>query len=226
VLFWSSLFAWGNVPYVVAMGAAVGFALLQLTGILGALAGDGDGDAHGDMDADADGDVDTDADADGDSDGDGAHGGLAHALLVGVGVGKAPLFVLGETFAIVFAIAGIAMNVPYAKGGAPAYTLLWTLPLALVVAFVATRLLASALGRLLVGAGEASSRAELVGLSGVVISSRVDREFGEVRLRDKNGHVVRVVCRSESGEIGEGREVVVVDEDARDHRLVVTPLTP
>jgi hypothetical protein len=245
VSFWSSLFAWGDVPFAVALGVAFGFALLQMSGILGALSGgadvdggaDGDADAHVDVDGGAHVDVDGDADvhvdghADGDGDADGhdheagqaAPLGWMHALLVGVGVGKAPLFVLAETFTVVFALAGIAMNAPYGQAGAPPHSLAWTLPLALLTAFFTTRGVAGILGRLL-GGGEASSRAGLVGLSGVVISRRVDNEFGEVRLRDRSGHVVRIVCRAETGEIPEGREVVVIDEDARDQRLVVAAL--
>ncbi len=52
--FISSLLAWANVPFTVALGVAVGFALLQMTGLLGLLAGGGDheGDADGGHEAD------------------------------------------------------------------------------------------------------------------------------------------------------------------------------
>src|SRR5262249_17704445 len=125
------------------------------------------------------------------------------------------------------ALAGLAMNtVALSRMGAvPTYTLAWTLPLAILAGYLATRLLGTWLARTLAGREqEATSRAELVGLAGVVISSRVSPEFGEVRVRDKSGHVVRLVCRTHGGEIAEGQDVVVVDEDAADGRLVVAPL--
>jgi hypothetical protein len=233
----SSLFAWGNVPFVVALGVAVGFGLLQMSGVLGALAGDADADADADGDVDvhahvnveadahADVDGDGDADTDGDGDADAGHVSPLHLVLGALGVGKAPLFVLGETFGVIFGVVGLALGVPYASsGGPPSGALVWTLPVSLAAAGVATRALASLLGRLLAGAGEASSRADLVGLAGVVISTRVDADFGEVRLKDRSGNVVRVICRAEAGEIAEGSEVVVVEEDDRDRRLVVAPL--
>lgn len=216
------LLTWENVPFVVALGVAVAFALLQMSGVLGALAG------HADVDVHADADVDVDADADGGHDGDhDSHGGLGSAVLAHLGVGKAPLFVLGETFLVTFGITGIAWNaLRLGKPGHGAGALAVELLLATAVGLLATRALAGALGRVLGEGSEASSRADLVGVAGVVISTRVDREFGEVRLRDRSGQVVRVICRAEGEAIPEGREVVVIDEDPRDQRLVVAALDP
>jgi membrane protein implicated in regulation of membrane protease activity len=203
VSFWSSLIAWANVPFTVALGVAVVFAMLSLSGVLGWLAGDGD-DADG---HDADG-----HDADGDAD-DGDHDDGAE--------GKLPMSVAWQTFSAVFGVVGLAMNTPFlSRGGAPAMSLLWTLPAAAFVAWIVTRLAGRVLARFTSGS-EATSRQELVGQAGVVISTRVDGAFGEVRIKDKHGHVLRLVCRSET-EIPEGHEVVVVDADA--DRVVVAPL--
>ena len=235
---WSSLLAWGNVPFTIALGVAVLFATLQMSGLLGLLAGDadGDGDADADVDADvdahvevdahADVDADADADADADGDADAEHGGFGRAVLASVGAGRVPLIVLFETFTLSFAFTGIAINTfSLARlGGVPPVSLAWTLPIAILAGYLATRFLGSWLAGILADkAQEATSRAELVGLAGVVISSRVSKEFGEVRLRDKTGHVVRVVCRAHGADIAEGREVVVVNEDEADGRLIVAP---
>src|SRR5262249_44809754 len=66
VPFVSSLLAWANVPFTVALGVAIGFALLQMTGLLGLLAGGGDhdGDADGGHEADHEVDGGHEADAD------------------------------------------------------------------------------------------------------------------------------------------------------------------
>jgi hypothetical protein len=211
VVFVASLFEWSRIPFVVALGVAFAFALLQMTGALGLLAADGD------VDADGDGDVDADADADHDADGE--HEGAGGAILRQIGVGKAPLFVLGETFAVTFGVIGLALDAVLGV-----HALVWSVPIAALVALGATRMFAGAIARILGRSAEASARADLVGTAGVVISSRVDAEFGEARLRDRHGQIVRVICRAEGDAIPEGREVVVVDEDERDHRLVVAAL--
>jgi membrane protein implicated in regulation of membrane protease activity len=247
VPFVSSLLAWANVPFMVALGVAVGFALLQMTGLLGLLAGGGDheGDADHDVDggheadheADAghDTDADHDADADGDNDHDHDHDadqdespGLGQQLLVGLGVGRVPLSIIWQTYAVAFGFAGFAANTVYLSqaGALPAHNLLWTVPGAAVFGYLATRVLARAVGRLVSNpAQEATTRKQLVGHSGVVISTRIDAEFGEVRVKDKTGHTLRVICRTRDGDpIPEGREVVIVDWDREGDRLYVAPL--
>ena len=67
-----------------------------------------------------------------------------------------------------------------------------------------------------IGSWARSGRAQLVGQIGVVISSRVDQHFGEVRIRDKTGHDVRVICklsRASADPASEHENVVVVDYD-------------
>lgn len=235
--FLSSLLAWANAPFTVALGVTLGFALLQMTGLLGVLAGgdhEGDHDADADVDADADHDVDADHDADADheADGDDAdHEGegqsFGQALLAGLGVGKVPFSIIWQTFGITFAATGILANVVYqaSRGALPAVTLAWTVPSALVMGYVVTRVFARALGRVVSDPKqEATSRAQLIGSSGVVISSKVNAEFGEVRVKDKTGHTVRLICQTREGIIAEGKEVVIVEYDRDKGRIFVAPL--
>jgi hypothetical protein len=117
----SSLVAWANVPFTVALGVALGFALLQMTGRLGLLAGGGEhGGDHehdvdcGDHEADVDHDTDADHDHDQDHDADQEESpGIGRQLLVGIGVGHVPLSIVWETFAVAFGFAGIAANTVY-----------------------------------------------------------------------------------------------------------------
>lgn len=241
--FLSSLLAWANAPFTVALGVALGFAILQMTGLLGLFAGGGDheGDADHevdhevDADADADGDADADHDADADQDHDADHDsdaddhGFGQQLLSGLGVGKVPLSIIWQTYSVTFAFAGIAANTVYlnSAGALPLVTLAWTLPGALVFGYLVTRVLARAIGRVVADPKqEATSRKQLVGQTGVVISSKVNDEFGEVRIKDKTGHVVRIICRTRVSEdiIAEGREVVIVDYDRAGEHLYVAPL--
>jgi membrane protein implicated in regulation of membrane protease activity len=246
VPFLSTLLAWANVPFLVALGVAVGFAFLQMTGLLGLLAGGGE---HGDHDVDADHEVDADggheadadhdADADGDNDHDADHDndhdadheqspGLGQQLMAGLGVGRVPLSIIWQTFAVAFGFAGVVANTIYATraGALPALNLVWTLPGAAIFAYLVTRTLSRALGRVVADPRqEATTRKQLVGHAGVVISTRIDAEFGEVRVKDKTGHTLRVICRTRDGSpIPEGRDVVIVDWDRDGDHLYVAPL--
>jgi membrane protein implicated in regulation of membrane protease activity len=228
-----SLFVWANLPYAIAFTVAVLFALLQMTGVLSLLAGgdhEGDHDHDVDADADADHDVDTDADHDGDADvdGDGDHD-LGDKILIDLGVGRIPFSLIWQTFAMAFGVGGLAVNALYiGRGGvlAPG-TLAWTVPIALLFAYGATRAVSRLLGRVIASPDQdATSRQGLVGTTGVVISTRVNDEFGEVRVKDRTGHFVHLVCRTREGEppILAGREIVIVEYNPDNGRLLVAPL--
>jgi len=234
------LFAWANAPYTIAAGIAMLFALLQATGVLGLLAGGGDHDtdvdADADMDADADADVDADHDVDAEHEHDVDHDqdheadgrGIGAILLAPLGIGKIPFSLVWQMYAIVFAVTGLALNARTAApdGSVPLLTLAWTAPISLFTGYLAVAALARVLGPVLSSkAQEATSRAELVGQTGVVISSRVSAEFGEVRVKDKTGHDLRVICKLAAGvrEPKEHEEVVFVEyDDAKG--LLVSPM--
>jgi hypothetical protein len=215
--------SWGNAPFAIAMGVVGVFALLQATGLLGLLAGDGDAE-H-----DVDHDVDADHDADGDHDGDGGDRGWVNAFFGALGVGTIPLSMIWQTFALVFGAVGFACNLRYfgQSGGPPILSLAWTAPAGMVSGFFAVSAVTRFLGPVLSSKGqEATSRAQLVGQIGVVISSKVDHDFGEVRIRDKSGHDLRVVCKLTKGARiapTEQQSVVVVDCDDQG-ALLVAPI--
>jgi hypothetical protein len=231
------LVAWANVPFAIAAGVAAVFALLQVTGVLGLIAGGGDdhdvdADVDHDMDADHDVDADHDADADRDADAHASHGrSFAVAALAPLGLGKIPLSVMWQTFCIAFALVGFALNARYLGGDAgvpPVHSLAWTMPFSLLAGAFCVAGVARVLGPVLsTKEQEATSRAQLVGQIGVVISSRVDRDFGEVRIRDKTGHDIRVVCKLAQGAKRaptERQNVVVVDYEPDRGELLVEPL--
>ena len=226
--FLQSLFVWANLPYAIVFTVAILFALLQMTGVLGLLIGGSDHDADADHDHDIDADADHDVDADHahDHDHDASLGGK---ILVDLGAGRVPFSVLWQTFAVTFGITGLALNTLYfGRAGALApSTLALSLPASLLVAYLVTRTASRLLGKVVAPSGEeATSRRNLVGCSGVVISTRVTSEFGEIRAKDRAGHFVHVICRIREGEpvLGAGREVVIVDYDSKDGRIFVAPL--
>jgi hypothetical protein len=189
--------AWANAPFTVSFGIATGVAALQASGATSLLVGDHDADGEGEGAEDA---------------GEGADEGPSHDAL---GIGRIPSSLAWQTGAIAFAIAGWALNARWLPGGEPPpTTLLWTVPAGLVAALASLAGAARLLGPLL-SPPEATSRSALIGREGVVISSRVTPEFGEVRIRDDLGHDLRLICALAPGaaEVGEGRAVVVVDVD-------------
>jgi hypothetical protein len=226
------LLAWANVPFAVAAGIAGLFALLQVTGVLGLLAGGGDG---GDADHDVDHDVDHDADADHDHDGDhdNDHEGegrtWAAAILGPLGFGRIPFSLIWQTYALAFAAVGVALNLRFIdRGGPPLDTLVWTIPAGILGGYLAAAFVARVLGPVLSSTEQdATSRAELIGQMGVVISTKVDAEFGEVRIRDRSGHDLRVICKLASGAKTtptEHQSVVVVEYSEERGELYVEPL--
>ena len=226
--------AWANAPFAVAAGIALLFTLLQVTGVLGLIAGGGDHDADADADADGGGAHEHDADGghahehDGEDEGGGR--GLEHAFASPLGFGKVPFSVIWQTYAIVFAVTGFALNARYVDhaGGPPLVSLAWSVPASLAVGYAAVAILARLLGPVFATkAQEATSRADLVGQMGVVISSAVDSEFGEVRIRDKTGHDIRVICKLAKGgkrvRVAEHESVVIVDYEPTRGELLVAP---
>jgi membrane protein implicated in regulation of membrane protease activity len=232
----SSLFVWANLPYISVFTIAVVFAILQMTGVLGLLVGDSDHDADADadhdVDADADHDVDADGDHDADADNDADHeqdGGLGDKILIDLGVGRVPFSTLWQAFAITFGISGLALNslVLAPRGFTTPSTLAVTLPIALVISYLVTRTLTRVLGRALAGEHEeASSRKDLIGSTGTVISSQITNDFGEIRVTDKAGRFMHLICRIREGEksIPLGREVVIIDYDGQTGHIFVSPL--
>lgn len=230
---WEFLVAWPNVPFTIAVGATLLFALVQASGLAGLLGGGG-GDAEGDADADGDVDGDADADADGDSDADGDADdadGESWALKLGssFGMGRLPMTLLAQVFLVVFGVSGLLVNVTFVSTGAiPFWTLFYSLPVATLVALTAdatmTRVLAPIVDDKLQAA---TKRSALVGSIATVISRQVTEEFGEVRIRDRSGHDLRLVVKLAKDGAGatlrEGQEAVVVDVDDRG-TLLVSPL--
>ena len=220
LLHWLS--APANVPFTIAALATLLFGAIQASGVMGLFGGHHESDA--DADADVDGDVDGDADGDADSD---AAPSLGDALFAPLAIGRVPLSFTAQTFSISFAASGLVMNAVFLRDAAvPLITLAWTTPGALLIGYFAASLAARlALPVLDDRAQAATNRHQLVGAIGVVISTTVNEEFGEVRVRDRSGHDVRLIVKlaPHSRVLREREEAVIVDLD-ESGTLFVAPL--
>jgi membrane protein implicated in regulation of membrane protease activity len=103
------------------------------------------------------------------------------------------------------------------------------MPLGLVIAYAAVAVVARFLTPVLATKEqEATTTAELSGLEGVVISRQVTPEFGEIRIRDRSGHVLRLPCRLVPGHptVQEGQSVVVVGKEGAWLKVVPFDVDP
>lgn len=144
---------------------------------------------------------------------------------VAVAAGQLPLSVRGPIALVVAGVGGLVMNaLVYAESAAvPLLSLAWTSPIAIGTSVVAGRFIGLALAPILDDrASRATSRRDLVGGFGTVISSAVRQDFGEVRFKDRSGHFVRLVVKlaPDAPPLREGEEAVVVDLDERGTPLV------
>jgi hypothetical protein len=218
------LTAGANAPFTIAAGVTLLFALVQWSGILGVLGSDheADHDVHHEADADHDHDGDQDHDDDAPS------REIGSIVMASLGFGRIPFSLIWQAFGLAFALTGLSENGRYiAHGAIPTWSLAWTVPTSLLAGWLVVAVLAHLLGPIVATKEqEATSRAELVGSLGVVISTRVTADFGEVRIKDKSGHDLRLVCKLATGSRGpsEHERVVVVDYDTDAGTLLVAPL--
>ncbi len=201
------------------------------------LGGDaGGGDAHLDADHDiahdADHDVAHDADHDadhGDHEGESSGSGVLSLLLGMLGVGRVPMAIVWQTLFTMFGLTGVTVTTVAASllGPPRPFFLAFSIPISLVVGSVLSASTVRGVARLVPSSsGDATRKRDLVGCTGVVISSRVDREFGEVRLKDPLGRTLRLICHTLPGEpaLPEGTEIVVVDYERTQGHLFVSRL--
>jgi membrane protein implicated in regulation of membrane protease activity len=192
----------------------------------------GGGDAHADADHDIAHDADHDAAHDsehGDHESDSSAPGVLSSLLGVLGVGRVPLAIVWQTFFTMFGLTGVTATTLAASllGPPRPYFLAFSIPIALVLGSVLSASTVRGVARLIPSSsGDATRKRDLVGCTGVVISSRVDPEFGEVRLHDPLGRTLRLICHTLPGEPGlpEGTEVVVVDYERTQGHLFVSRL--
>lgn len=168
--------------------------------------------SHADMDADADGDVDVDAnaDADADADADGQTNAQAHpaielaTIMSYAGIGKIPVVLWFQILSIIWGVSGL---VCVSLGFAWASYLV-----AGASAIIGTSAISHVLARLLPNKIESDliPRNQRIGMVGVVVSTKVDAEFGEGRFRTDKG-MVYMPIRVERESLPEHTEIIVMD---------------
>jgi membrane protein implicated in regulation of membrane protease activity len=223
------LFAWYNLPFVVALGCCLILALMQVLGGVG----DHDADAHVDLHADAHADVDAHADLDAAAhthlDG-GAHasgGDVLSDALAALGIGRVPLMLVLILFLALFGAIGLLTNTLLANAlpGYPALAFFAILPASLLLGLWLTSRAGGLFAKLAPNSSTAISFEQLVGRVGVIVSPAVSSTYGRVQVKDGFGTLHTVYAVVEVGEpLPEHSEVALVGYDARRRCFVVRNL--
>ena len=200
------LLQWWNLIFVMPFCLALGYVLLMATGAVSAEFGDSDLDF--DLDAGIDADVDADADADQhfdlhDAAGEGSFLGNALSLL---GVGRAPLSLIGSCFMFIWGFAGWASNQFFQSlWPAPALFVWASIGVALFSAIFLTRFIVLGMARLMpLDESFAVADSQLVGRRATVRFS-VTNQSGTAQVYDQYGTLHEVPCRLKSDD-GENNE--------------------
>jgi hypothetical protein len=231
--FLSSLVSIANAPFSVALLAVAFYVLLQGLGLLswgehGGHDSISDTDGHNAVSG-ADQGSSADHEAHTDSVPVGEHESLLAMFWGFLGLGRVPFAVVWQSFLTMFGLVGIFITtvVWTYTDKLSSYYLLFSLPTAVIGGGIFSSGLVKLVARLMpASSGEASRRRDLIGCTGVVISSQVSADFGEIRLNDPQGRVLRLICRTLPTEapISEGANVMVVDYQEKKDILYVCPM--
>ena len=193
-----TIFADANLPFAIALGLMLFFALLQFVGV-------------GDM-FDADVDLDTGVEA-------GEVAGVGGALTTLLGLGKVPFFVWLMVFLFLFAGIGFGIQgLADSLLGAPFDALLASV-LSLIGTLPVTATLVRPLGAIMPkDETSAVGLDSLVGRRGVIATGRAARGSpARAKVRDRHGHAhhVMVEPHEDASEIHEGDEVLLVRREGQ-----------
>ncbi|MEM8535115.1 MAG: hypothetical protein AAGF95_30035 [Chloroflexota bacterium] len=223
--FLSSLFAWYNLLFMVALGCSLLFALLQIVG------GSGDSDTAADIDAGGDIDIDMDVDVDIDAGGDTSTASInqvgASSPLALLGIGRVPIMLLLTAFTGSLGGAGLILNTALtdASGNYPLWAFIPVLIISLVIATLLLYPFSRFFGRLAPDISTAVRYEQLVGRAGVVVSHTVSTTYGRVAVRDKFGSLHTVFAVVKDGEaLPDQSEVALVRYDQSQRRFTVRAL--
>lgn len=200
------LLRWEWLIFLVPLGLGILVALSAVVGV----GGDHEAEADHALEIDHDGGSELDLNGDGHV-----------SFLEWMGVGMAPLSLVGLSFLLLFAVIGLLGNLAWGIERVGV-----SLGLAAVTAVLGTRFLARGLARMAPATEtHAVARHELIGCEGVAIYP-ITAVSGTARLYDRLKNLRQLDCRIFAGDddIPEGVKVTVVDYDAE--RQVFTVRRP
>lgn len=215
-----------NLPFTILLCAIGAYWIIGLLGLVDLEALDGVG---GGVDADGvdgldgggeDGGVGDDA-----SDGDGhSGGGFLAAVMKIIGASDAPLIFVISLFSVFLWALNLAGNHYFNPGFASGRATMLLIPVVLG-AFVLTRLLVVPLRPVMNMIRTSEKEVQILGASGVVRSSRLDREFGEVEVETTERNLILRARISDGSEaLQKGDRILVVSKEENADVYIVRSL--
>lgn len=214
------LLAWYNIIFILPIGLGIMLALGSALGM-----GGHDAAADHDMDHDLDHGVDHGTEHDHDASHD--HGvGKGPSFLMSaasiLGVGRAPVMVVLMMATLIFGALGFILNQALKTYLLTPYIYFW---ISLGVAFFGMILLtgkaASVISHLMPTMETAIvTKHDLVGQCGKLLVP-TDAVSGFAQVKDGEGNVHNLPCRTEQGRLATGKDVLVTDYDAKSGKYVV-----
>lgn len=207
-----------NLPFTILLGVVILYWVIGLMGLVDLDAGGGETEG---IDALAGEGVEGDL---GDAEaGDSTGGGFLKGLLWAVGASDAPLIFVISLFYVLLWAFNVAANHyfnPAFEGGKATLLLLPVV----VGAFVLTRLLVRPLRPVMKMIRDSEKPVEIVGSSGVVRSSTLDREFGEVEIETAERTLILRARVSDETELAKGDRILVVSREEEGDTYIVRAL--
>jgi membrane protein implicated in regulation of membrane protease activity len=208
------LFGWYNVIFYIPI--LIGFAM-----VLGSAFGFVDHDVAVDTDIHVDIHVDHDVGHGHSGDGHGG-GGLFSWLLLGLGIGRAPITIVFMVGMLLFGGLGAISNIflrPLIE--VSSIFALISFGIALIGGFFLTGFFARMIARFIPSVESYNIKIEqLAGCTGTTVVT-VDEKSGVVDINDHEDHPHRVMCRVRSGTIPKGTNVVAIEYFADENRFLV-----
>ncbi len=198
------LLQWWNLIFVLPFGLALGYVLLMATGAVSAEFGDHDVDLDFDHDVDLDADTDHNFDLH-DATSEGSFLGNALSLL---GVGRAPLSLIGSSFCFIWGFTGWAANQFFQSlWPAPGVFVFASIGVALFSAILLTRFIVLGMVKFMpLDENFAVSDSQLVGRRATVRFS-VTGQSGTAQVYDQYGTLHEVPCRLKSDDDKSEQEI-------------------
>lgn len=202
-----------NLPFTILLGL---IAIYWVIGLLGLIDIDGpDGVEAG---------VEVDVEVDGGDDGGSASGGLYKTLLNVIGASDAPLMFVISLFSLFLWASNVLLNHYFNPDFETGRASLLLIPV-VVGSFVLTRLLVIPLRPVMKMLRSPEKPVEVIGASGIVRSSKIDSEFGEVEVSaSERNLILRARISTNEAPLVKGDRILVVSKEDESDTYVVRAL--
>ncbi len=195
-----------NLPVTVLLLLVLAYWAMMIVGVVG----------MDSFDFDLDTDVDLDSDFDGDLDGHGLIGDVLEFLFIG----KVPVAIVGTFLVFFMWIFTVFMNHYFNENHSIIWAAIWFFP-NLITSALGTRLASWPFASMLKNENKPFTREKMIGRVGIVKSSEVTAEFGQLEIQQKGPPLVLNVRTISGTRLGQGDAAKIVSFDNTNDTFLV-----